>query len=73
MVFKQSDAEVRWSQTVRRPRPDLIAHGHLEDGDRSQRKDDLVEKMGVSRTVLASLGRLRPIGSFTIQRDAACS
>jgi GntR family transcriptional regulator, transcriptional repressor for pyruvate dehydrogenase complex len=47
----------------------LIADGHLEAGDRLPREDDLVEKMGVSRTVLReALSRLEATGLVTIQR-----
>jgi GntR family transcriptional repressor for pyruvate dehydrogenase complex len=47
----------------------LIADGHLESGDRLPKEDELVEKMGVSRTVLReALGRLEATGLVTIQR-----
>jgi len=47
----------------------LIAEGHLESGDRLPKEDDLVQQMGVSRTVLReALSRLEATGLVTIQR-----
>jgi GntR family transcriptional repressor for pyruvate dehydrogenase complex len=47
----------------------LIAEGHLESGDRLPKEDELVEQMGVSRTVLReALSRLEATGLVTIQR-----
>lgn len=47
----------------------LIAEGHLESGDRLPKEIELVEKFGVSRTVLReALTRLKATGLVTIQR-----
>jgi GntR family transcriptional repressor for pyruvate dehydrogenase complex len=69
MVFQAVGRSVSLVDTVVSQVQRLIAEGHLEAGDRLPREDELVEKFGVSRTVLReALGRLEATGLVTIQR-----
>jgi len=69
MVFKPVGRSGSLVDTVVEQVQHLIADGHLESGDRLPKEDDLVQKMGVSRTVLReALSRLEATGLVTIQR-----
>src|SRR6185295_1185405 len=69
MVFKVIGRGGSLVDTVVDQVQHLIADGHLESGDRLPKEDDLVQKMGVSRTVLReALSRLEATGLVTIQR-----
>jgi len=69
MVFKPVGRGTSLVDTVVDQVQHLIAEGHLESGDRLPKEDELVETMGVSRTVLReALSRLEATGLVTIQR-----
>jgi len=69
MVFKPVGRGASLVDTVVDQVQHLIADGHLESGDRLPKEDELVEQMGVSRTVLReALSRLEATGLVTIQR-----
>jgi len=69
MVFKPVGRGASLVDTVVDQVQHLIAGGHLESGDRLPKEDELVEQMGVSRTVLReALSRLEATGLVTIQR-----
>jgi GntR family transcriptional repressor for pyruvate dehydrogenase complex len=69
MVFKPVGHGASLVDTVVDQVQHLIAEGQLESGDRLPKEDDLVQKMGVSRTVLReALSRLEATGLVTIQR-----
>src|SRR5579863_7974614 len=69
MVFRPIGRSNSLVDTVVEQVQGLIAKGHLESGSRLPRESELVEKFGVSRTVLReALGRLEATGLVTIQR-----
>jgi|SRR5579862_1468827 len=69
MVFKPVGRGSSLVDTVVDQVQTLIAEGHLEAGDRLPKENELVEQMGVSRTVLReALSRLEATGLVTIQR-----
>jgi GntR family transcriptional repressor for pyruvate dehydrogenase complex len=69
MVFQSVSRGGSLVDTVVEQVQHLIAAGQLESGDRLPKEDDLVQKMGVSRTVLReALSRLEATGLVTIQR-----
>ncbi|HLY73252.1 MAG TPA: FadR/GntR family transcriptional regulator [Planctomycetota bacterium] len=69
MVFQPIGRGVSLVDSVVNQVQHLIADGHLESGDRLPKEDELVEQMGVSRTVLReALSRLEATGLVTIQR-----
>src|SRR5688572_6397437 len=69
MVFKPIGRSASLVDTVVDQVQRLIADGHLEAGDRLPKEDELVQQMGVSRTVLReALSRLEATGLVTIQR-----
>lgn len=69
MVFKSVGHGVSLVDSVVDQVQHLIAVGHLESGDRLPKENELVEQLGVSRTVLReALSRLEATGLVTIQR-----
>jgi GntR family transcriptional repressor for pyruvate dehydrogenase complex len=69
MVFKLVGRGVSLVDSVVDQVQHLIADGHLESGDRLPKEEELVDQMGVSRTVLReALSRLEATGLVTIQR-----
>jgi|SRR5579862_4209210 len=69
MVFHPIGRSASLVDTVVDQVQKLIANGRLESGARLPKETELVEKFGVSRTVLReALGRLEATGLVTIQR-----
>lgn len=69
MVFKPVPRAQSLVDTVVEQVQRLIAEGHLQSGDRLPRESELVEQLGVSRTVLReALSRLEATGLVRIQR-----
>lgn len=69
MVFRPVGRSHSLVDTVVNQVQTLIAEGQLGSGDRLPKENELVEKLGVSRTVLReALGRLEATGLVTIQR-----
>jgi GntR family transcriptional repressor for pyruvate dehydrogenase complex len=69
MVFRSVGRPQSLVDTVVNQVQSLIAEGRLGSGDRLPKENELVEKFGVSRTVLReALGRLEATGLVTIQR-----